>query len=495
MKCSAILWALGGLTYSLSASAQDGELTFYGTVLPYAENFRTNGATPVGLSPETGGATQVFADDYTGDNLPPRFRLTSGTSNIGFKGQYKLSKDFNGFFQIENAVGPDGDPYILASAWASRNSAVGVNGTYGTLLFGNWDTPFKYPTLFVGPVRGLNPFDDAISGNPGFNVPVTTTRNGRDSARQDAAFNRRQGNSIQYWTPQIVGFSARVSVSLNEGRTLEEYGPSISPLLMSGLLSFQHGSFAIHYGYEQHRDYFGLDFLGGSPGASYTNPHSKDDAHELVAWYEFPTRTRLAVVVDNLTYRTDETVVGDVDGYQRQSVYGALRQHFGDHAIWGGYGVANAGKCTVQGGGPCSTNGLNGAQWSVGYTYSPVKTFDIYAGFTQVSNGRSATYGLFPPAAPVAPGVTTTSFGIGFLFTFETTLKLGGGEKPPADAAPPPKTAEPEPQPEAEEPKQPEPPAPEEPEQDAEAPGEPAEPPAEQAAEPAAPEAPEAPAP
>src|SRR5688572_9299956 len=166
MKWSAVLLALGGLTLSLSASAQEGELTLYGTVLPYVENFRTDGATAQGLTPETGGATQVTLDDYTGDNLPNRFRMTSGTSNIGFRGQLKLSEHFNAFFQIESAVGPDGDPFILASAWASRNSAVGIRSTYGTLLFGNWDTPYKHPTLFVGPLRGLNPFDNALSGNP-----------------------------------------------------------------------------------------------------------------------------------------------------------------------------------------------------------------------------------------------------------------------------------------------------------------------------------------
>ena len=40
-----------------------------------------------------------------------------------------------------------------------------MTGTYGTLFFGNWDTPYKYPTLFVGPVRSLNPFDNTLTGN------------------------------------------------------------------------------------------------------------------------------------------------------------------------------------------------------------------------------------------------------------------------------------------------------------------------------------------
>ena len=64
---------------------------------------------------------------------------------------------------------------VYASPWASRNSAVGLTGDYGTLFFGQWDTPYKYATVFVGPLRGLNPFDNTLTGNPGFNVPVVAT--------------------------------------------------------------------------------------------------------------------------------------------------------------------------------------------------------------------------------------------------------------------------------------------------------------------------------
>lgn len=489
MKCSAILLATGVFTISLSAFAEESELSVYGTVLPFVDNFRTFGATPEGLSPETGGATQVTADDYSGDNLPNRFRMTSGTSNLGFRGELKLSEDFSAFFQIENAVTPDGDPHILAAAWASRNSGVGLKGTYGTLFFGNWDTPYKHPTLFVGALRGLNPFDNVLTGNPGFNVPGTTTQNGRGSASPDAAFNRRQGNSIQYWTPDIYGFSARAVVSLNEGRTREEFDPSISPVLWGGSLSFHHESLGITYAYEQHLDYFGMDWVGGSPGGTFTNPSSKDDGHELVAWYTLPTNTRLAVVLERLTYRTDDTVVGAVNGYQREAVYGAIQQHLGKHTIWGSYGVANEGRCTTVGNLPCTTNGLNGAQFSVGYTFSPSKSFDIYGGFYGMTNGRSGRYGLFPPVAPIAPGSTTQAFGVGFLYTFDVTAWKGDTEMPSAEAP----AASPEAPPAAEVEK-PSAPAPAEPAEAAEPreSAEPAEP--EATPEPATPAAPEAPA-
>jgi predicted porin len=467
MKRSATLLAVGGLTLSASAFAQEqGELSIYGSLQPYVENFRTSGATPEGLSPETGGATQVTVDDYSGDNIPNRFRLISGTSHIGFRGELKLSEHFSAFFQVENAAPVDGDPFILAASWASRNSAVGLKGTFGTLFLGTWDTPYKYPLLFVGPLRGLNSFNNVITATPGFNIPGTTTRNGRSSSAQDAAFNRRQGNSVQYWTPKVYGFSARFALSLNEGKTRREFDPSINPTIWSGLFSFEHGPLAVHYAYEQHRDYFGMDWVGGSPGGTFLNPKSVDDGHEIVAWYTLPTDTTLAVVLERLTYRSDDEVVGAVNGYQREAVYSSLKQRLGNHAVWGSYGVANSGRCTTVGNLPCSTNGLSATQWSVGYTYSPAKTVDLYGAYYEMINERSASYGLFPPVAPVAPGTTTHAFGVGIQYIFEFTTTVGADE-PPAEAP----NADP-PEPAAEE-RSEEPPAPER--AAAEAPNEPAE--------------------
>jgi len=436
MRSIAIVLSVAGLSISLPAAAQEGKISLYGTLQPFLDNFRTANATPEGLTPQNGGASQVIADDYTGEDLPNRFRITSGTSHIGFRGEIALGDHISAFFQVESAVNTDGDHPVLTSPWASRNSGVGLKGDYGTLFYGNWDTPYKHPTLFLGPVRGLNPFDNSITGNPGFNVPVTTTQNGRASSRSDAAFNRRQGNSIQYWTPQFVGLSARLAVSVNESRTREtDIEASISPILMSGLLSFELGTLSLNYAYERHMDYFGTNWVGGSPGGSLTNSSSVDDAHEFVAWYQFPFGTRLAAVVERLTYRADDTIPGAVRGYQRDAVYGAVQQHIGQHALWGAFGVAGAGHCVKVGGGPCTTNGLNGMQWSVGYTFSPVKTFDIYASYYEMRTGRSAQYALFPPVVPIAPGADTKAFGLGVMFLFDITLGSWGGPKAP-EAAP-----------------------------------------------------------
>jgi predicted porin len=427
-----------GLATSLPAAAQEGEIKLYGTLHPFLENFRTDNATPRGLTPETGGASQVIAADYTGENLPNRFRITSGTSHIGFRGELRLGERVRAFFQVESAVNPDGDHPVLTSPWASRNSAVGLTGDYGTLFYGNWDTPYKHPTLYVGAIRGQNPFDNPLTGNPGFNVPGTTTQNGRASSRSDAAFNRRQGNSIQYWTPTIVGLSARFGVSVNEGRTrTTEIEPSVSPTLLSGLLSFQHGTFGAHYAYERHMDYFGTNWVGGTPGGTFTNRSSLDDGHEFVAWYQAPFGTRVAAIAERLTYRTNETVAGAIKGYQRDAVYAAIQQHLGDHTLWGSFGVAGAGRCVRAGNVPCTTNGLNALQWSAGYTFSPTKSIDIFAAYYQIRTGRSATYAAVPLVVPLAPGSDTHAFGLGILYTFDVTLGFGGTKPAPAETATP----------------------------------------------------------
>lgn len=408
----------GAMALPFLASAQASPVQIYGTFNPMVDNIKTSGATQPGLSPANGGATMVPLTAYTGDlgNLPARNRMSSGTSNIGFKGNYKVSDDVKVIWQIESAVSPDGD---APNAWTSRNSCLGLETTWGTVFYGIWDTPYKYPILFVGALRGLNPFDDAIIANPGFNVPGTTTQNGRVNAAADAAFNRRQGNSIQYWTPNLNGFSARVAYSVNEGKTTATASvPSVSPTLWSALLSYKIGGFNISYGHEEHSDYFGLAQLGGSAGATATNASSKDTGNELIASYAFSTGTKVSVIAEKLTYDTDDTAVGKANHYERNAFYVLLQQRWAAHQLFGSYGKANAGSVTVVGGGPATADGLGGAQWSVGYVYSLSKTADLFASAYGMNNDRSASYSLFPPVGKVAPGASSTGFGLGILYTF-----------------------------------------------------------------------------
>ena len=159
MKCGAILVILVGIALPLSASAQDAQFSVYGTLLPFVDNFRTTGATPPGLSPETGGASQVFASDYTGENLPQpvpchlrhiQHRLSGG--NFGSTRASRPGSRSSAWRTLTATLS------VYAAPWASRNSAVGLAGKFGTVFWGQWDTPYYFAAAVRRSDPGPQPF-------------------------------------------------------------------------------------------------------------------------------------------------------------------------------------------------------------------------------------------------------------------------------------------------------------------------------------------------
>lgn len=399
-----------------AALAQGSMVQIYGTLLPFGEVISIKDATAPGLSPAFGGASQVPAARYTGAEFPSQARLTSGTSNIGFRGSEDLGGGWKAIFQLESQLFLDSGGGNLGG----RNSNVGFTGPYGTIFYGIWDTPYKWTTLAIAPLRGLNPFDyDIILENPGFNVPGTTTQSTRVNNAADAAFSRRQGNSVQYWTPTFFGFSGRLAYSPGEAKTTgSAVTPSTNPWIVSAALNFEYAGFMLRYAYEQHDDYFGMSQIGGSVGATLTNPSSKDTGNKVVAFYTFaPTNTKLMGTYEWLDYKNNDVAAGAVRQYKRNAYYLSVQQRFGSNLLWAAYGNASDGSCS-RGGAPCTTNGLGADQWTLGYAYSFSKRTDVYAAVYKVNNDRSGSYGVFPPAATVAPGGDTFSGGIGILHSF-----------------------------------------------------------------------------
>ena len=78
--------ALGALFGMQPALAQESNVQIYGILIPFLDSAQTTGASP----PGTAGSSMVPASSYTGVNAASRARLTSGTSNIGFRGSEDL---------------------------------------------------------------------------------------------------------------------------------------------------------------------------------------------------------------------------------------------------------------------------------------------------------------------------------------------------------------------------------------------------------------------
>ncbi|MDR3671284.1 MAG: porin [Holophaga sp.] len=391
----------------------------YGTLIAFADSIEATGA-----STRASDSNALVTVSPTATNVPNRGRITTGTSNIGFKGDVDTPvKGLKVFWQVESSVSVDGDQ---PSTLAGRNSALGLTSdAWGRVFIGSWDTPYKYPTLFMGAARGLLPFDGYLYGNPGFNVPGTVTNSGRATSKNDASFNRRQGNSIQYWTPDLAGFSAKLAYSVNEGRTNNNTdaatAPQVNPTLFSALVSYQYQTLVLSAGYESHTDYFGLSQMTANSSAAGTasNPSSKDEGMELVAFYVLPaSKTRFTGLVEQLKYHDDEKAANFVREYKRTAWTVSVQQPFGDHKVWATFGTAGDGSAKVVGTGSTSTEGLGAKQFSLGYSYSLGKSVDLMAAYYTMRNDAAATYGLFPLLSGLNPGADTQGFGVGMLYTF-----------------------------------------------------------------------------
>jgi predicted porin len=437
---SLCIWTPLCISTSAKAEGIHADVEIYGVLVPHLELIDTSGAT---AAADRSAATQVPLSAYTGVNEPARLRMTQGTSHIGFRGSVDIwGDDLKVVWQIENGVPIDGDPVL--NTFASRNSRLGLSGRWGTAFYGIWDTPYKWASLpVINPLQaGFVPDYTAIMATPGFLVGALNLSPGYVAnavpgaspvPRSNAAFYRRDSNSIQYWSPSVFGLSARVSYTSNEfsraARPATDTAPAtpeISPDSFSGLLSYDNGSLKLRYGLEVHRDYFGLSLLGGAPGGTATNPSSRDVAQQLVASYTFTFSERLTTRIvgnaDYLFYENDDTQLGNVDEYNRAAFYGLVDQSYENHHLWAAYGEALPGGCSLVGNASCSTEGLGARMMTLGYLFRFSPNTDIYAAAYQVVNKRSAQYTPFPPIDPSpAPGANVRSIGIGLLHRFSVT--------------------------------------------------------------------------
>lgn len=442
-KAVFVLASLGVALSASGASAQDiaADVEIYGVLVPHLEYMETRGATPLS---SRAAATQVPDAAFTGVDEPARLRLTQGTSHLGFRGTVDLAGDaLKVVWQIESGVPVDGDPVL--NTLASRNTRVGLSGHFGSIFVGIWDNPYKWATLpVVNPIAaGFVPDYTALIGSPGFNVGALNLSPGYVAnavpgpspvPRSNAAFYRRDSNSIQYWSPAFHGLSLRASYTTNEfsraARAPSGQNPAlpeISPDIFSGLLSFDQGALKLRYGIELHRDYFGLSLLGGAPGGTASNASSTDIGQMGLASYtiKFSDRieTRLVALVEHLFYENDDTVEGNVDQYQRAAFYGLIDQSYGKHHMWAAYGEAEHGSCSLVGNASCSTEGLGARMLTLGYLYRFSPDTQIYAAAYQVVNKNSSTYQPFPPIDPLpAPGANVRSIGIGMLHHFSASV-------------------------------------------------------------------------
>ena len=412
-----VLVAALGTAFCANAQAQTSETVVYGVVMPFIESVKTQGATTAVPGDR---AALVGAAQYTGLNDPARGRISVGTTQLGFRGYETLAPGLRAVWQLESGFQIDQN---TGPGLGARNSKVGLAGGWGEVFLGQWDTPYKFISLPINPFRAGYVFDyTTIMGNPGLGVPATTTQFQRVGAKPDAAFDKRAGNSVQYWSPNWSGFQARLGWSTDEGATTPTATTgTIRPQIWSASFMYDIGGLSLRYAYEQHDDYFGLSALGTVAGstapASFTNASSKDRAHKVVGIYRFGN-TRLAGAFEQLDYNNSDSGAGAITRYKRKSFYLLAEQKFGNHRVWVSGGEAADGQCS-RNGVVCSSTSMGARYFTLGWIYGFSKRTEIFAAYYKLDNRESGTYSPQPVVgAVIAPGADTVGAGVGMIHYF-----------------------------------------------------------------------------
>lgn len=364
------------------AMADDATVQIYGVMHATLENVKATGATA--------GSAQ---------DLPSRNRVSSNLSHVGFRGTEPLGGGTNAFFQVESNAPLDNG----TGTWASRNSAVGLNGNFGSVLLGTWDTPFKLASGRTDP-WGNNIGDAAsmfhntgvVTGN---NACTNVAPGGVSVSR--GSFHRRQQNSVQYWTPQLGGFFSRLAYSANEERT-----PTCNPGLYSLSVGYDVAPLYVAAAYEQHNNYGGqgLDDKAWEIAATYTiGGFTFGAAYEMLK-YEFAggLETKVPAAFLSLVYK-----------------YG---QHFIRTYVQKAYDPRGNGGA-VGGAGAGGTDG-GARQFVFGYGYTLSKRTEVYGIYSRIQNDPTASYdfgtnsigGITGQTAKA--GVDPTGFAIGIKHVF-----------------------------------------------------------------------------
>ena len=351
----ACITLLGASAAALAQSANP--VTIYGTLNADFESVQAEGGQSASYS--------------------SRNRVTSNSSNIGFRGTEDLGGGLKAFFQIESAVNFDNG--TSSGFWASRNSGIALQSGWGQLLIGQWDSPYKFST------SRLDPFGDAtIAAYTGILAGVgnITSGQGGSNYAARASFDRRVSNVVQYWTPAWNGLSGRFAygagdTEIGSTATGVAEGTGLKPWLFAGAAIYESGPLYATIAYEQHKDFQALNTLLGAPASS-----GKDQAWKAGVQYAIPnTGFTVGVIGEHLQYKADD--IGGLGNLERKvdNWYAVGKYTTGPHSIALSYG--QKGKDKLSGAGYSDLPDSKAQQVSARYGYTLSKRTQVYAMATQ----------------------------------------------------------------------------------------------------------------
>jgi len=310
-------------------------------------------------------------------------RISNNRSVIGFRGSEDLGGGVSAVFQIEGTLSPD----TGAGELARRDTRVGLDGDFGTLFAGHWATAYNTSTASLDPFYPTTAGYMSIIGN-GAGAAV-------DNVSNLSSFDRRQANSVHYWSRPWKGVALRLTHGLAEERPASGAKPSLTSMAAI----YEQGPWYATLAHERHHEYQG--------------PGRADTGTKLALARRFGD-TRVALLAERLEY---ETAGGDLD---RNAFYVSVSHQMGAHGLRLGLARAGDGKGAsgsqvgfVRGGAQTGATHV-----TLGYDYTLSKRTSMYAYVTHLDNEANGGYDFAINSLGAAPGATLKGAALGMRHAF-----------------------------------------------------------------------------
>jgi predicted porin len=294
-----------------------------------------------------------------------QMRVNTNASRFGVKGSEDLGEGLKAVYQFELEMDSDGSGNSVSSTSTavaagggtptitstptpsglgkSRNSGAGIEGSFGKVMLGIWDSPFKVAH------NKIELFDNTTSW-------TSTAVIGRSAGKD---FNTRQKNMIQYWSPKFADVQLAVMYSPDEAQTA-----TVNKNIMSMAATYDAEGIFASVAYESRAHVFGT---------------TSDTAFRAVAKYDiadFSIGALAESIKTNLTATT--------------AVTGSNMELVGQYKIGPTHLAVSYAK---QGSAALSTAAKNNVdQVSLKYAYNFSKRTELFAAYTsnKTANGTLA---------------------------------------------------------------------------------------------------------
>lgn len=307
-----------------------------------------------GVSPADEGTVTLYGQarlsvDYIDDDVNELEQISNGDSRLGVKGIEPLGNGIKAVFQFEVNVNLDDGAGSSGTLFGSgRNSFIGLASNYGTLALGIHDTPYRESTDKIDIFGNTLADHNTIIGNVG-------------DGDTTAEYNRREPNTINYWSPRFEGLQFKAQYRVDEDAAVSQDRYSVGAF-------YENGPWYASVAYEVHQN--------EASGASNDTTGIKGGA----AYAFNQEKTRVGVIYESL---------GEDDAasaFDRAAWYLNLSHKIEDNTLKVGYAHAEDSDDAV------ADDGAN--FYFAGLTHSLSKRTEVYGLYARTDNDDGGRYGL-----------------------------------------------------------------------------------------------------